>query len=306
MKRTLPPLNGLRAFEAAARHMSFTDAADELSVTQAAISHQVRGLEQRLGLKLFVRRNRSLLLSEAGQAYLPAVRAAFDQLNEATEKLLQKDRGGHLTVTTTSSFAVKWLVPRLGGFQRANPEIDVRVSTGTGLVDFSREDVDIGIRYGRGHWPSLTAERLMSEDIMPVCAPSLVKGPNGLKKPADLKRFTLLHIGPFPDDWQIWLTAAGVKGVDSTRGTSFDFSLAAYQAAMDGLGVALGRHALVAPDLKAGRLVVPFDFKMSSDAAYYLVYPPEAIRRRKIKAFRDWIVSLSEVQQEQPQQPRAA
>lgn len=295
MKRTLPPLNGLRAFEAAARHMSFTDAADELSVTQAAISHQVRGLEQRLGLKLFVRRNRSLLLSEAGQAYLPAVRSAFDQLNEATEKLLQKDRGGHLTVTTTSSFAVKWLVPRLGGFQRANPEIDVRVSTGTSLVDFSREDVDIGIRYGRGQWPNLTAERLVAEDVMPVCAPSLVKGPNGLRKPADLKRFTLLHIGNFPDDWQVWLTAAGVKGVDATRGVSFDFALAAYQAAMDGLGVALGRNPLVEPDLKAGRLVVPFEFKRSSEFAYYLVYPPEAIRRRKIKAFRDWVVSLSEV-----------
>ncbi len=299
MKRTLPPLNGLRAFEAAARHMSFTDAAEELSVTQAAISHQVRGLEQRLGLKLFVRRNRSLLLSEAGQAYLPAVRSAFDQLSEATEKLLQKDRGGHLTVTTTSSFAVKWLVPRLGGFQRLHPEIDVRVSTGTGLVDFSREDVDIGIRYGRGNWPSLTAERLVSEDIMPVCAPSLVKGPNGLKKPADLKRFNLLHIGPFPDDWQVWLTAAGVKGIDFSRGVSFDFALAAYQAAMDGLGVALGRKVLVAPDLEAGRLVVPFDFKMSSEAAYYLVYPPEAIRRRKIKAFRDWIVTLTEVQPRQ-------
>jgi LysR family glycine cleavage system transcriptional activator len=295
MKRSLPPLNGLRAFEAAARHMSFTDAAEELSVTQAAISHQVRGLEQRLGLKLFVRRNRSLLLSEAGQAYLPAVRSAFDQLNEATEKLLQKDRGGHLTVTTTSSFAVKWLVPRLGGFQRANPEIDVRVSTGTSLVDFSREDVDIGIRYGRGQWPNLTAERLVAEDVMPVCAPSLVKGPNGLRKPADLKRFTLLHIGNFPDDWQVWLTAADVKGVDATRGVSFDFALAAYQAAMDGLGVALGRNPLVEPDLKAGRLVVPFEFKRSSEFAYYLVYPPEAIRRRKIKAFRDWVVSLSEV-----------
>lgn len=295
MKRSLPPLNGLRAFEAAARHMSFTDAAEELSVTQAAISHQVRGLEQRLGLKLFVRRNRSLLLSEAGQAYLPAVRSAFDQLNEATEKLLQKDRGGHLTVTTTSSFAVKWLVPRLGGFQRANPEIDVRVSTGTSLVDFSREDVDIGIRYGRGQWPNLTAERLVAEDVMPVCAPSLVKGPSGLRKPADLKRFTLLHIGNFPDDWQVWLTAADVKGVDATRGVSFDFALAAYQAAMDGLGVALGRNPLVEPDLKAGRLVVPFEFKRSSEFAYYLVYPPEAIRRRKIKAFRDWVVSLSEV-----------
>jgi len=298
MKRTLPPLNGLRAFEAAARHMSFTDAAEELNVTQAAISHQVRGLEQRLGLKLFVRRNRSLLLSEAGQAYLPSVRAAFDQLNEATEKLLQKDKGGNLTVTTTSSFAVKWLVPRLGGFQRSHPEIDVRVSTGTSLVDFSREDVDIGIRYGRGQWPNLMAERLVSEDVMPVCAPSLVKGPNGLGKPADLKRFTLLHIGSFPDDWQVWLTAAGVKGVDASRGVSFDFALAAYQAAMDGLGVALGRNPLVEPDLKAGRLVVPFEFKRSSDFAYYLVYPPEAIRRRKIKAFRDWIVSLSDVAQQ--------
>ncbi|MGD9878755.1 MAG: transcriptional regulator GcvA [Reyranella sp.] len=300
MKRTLPPLNGLRAFEAAARHMSFTDAADELSVTQAAISHQVRGLEQRLGLKLFVRRNRSLLLSEAGQAYLPAVRAAFDQLNEATEKLLQKDRGGHLTVTTTASFAMKWLVPRLGGFQRTNPEVDVRVSTSTDLVDFAREDVDIGIRYGRGHWPSLSAERLLTEDVMPVCAPSLVKGPNGLKKPADLKNFTLLHIGNFPDDWQIWLTAAGVKGIDASRGVSFDFSLAAYQAAMDGLGVALGRHKLVAPDLEAGRLVAPFDFKMSTELAYYVVYPPEAIRRRKIKAFRDWVMSLAEVAPRQP------
>jgi LysR family glycine cleavage system transcriptional activator len=275
--------------------MSFTDAAEELSVTQAAISHQVRGLEQRLGLKLFVRRNRSLLLSEAGQAYLPAVRAAFDQLNEATEKLLQKDRGGHLTVTTTASFATKWLVPRLAGFQRAHPEIDVRISTNTGLVDFSREDVDIGIRYGRGHWPALTAERLVGEDVMPVCAPSLLKGQNGLKKPADLKRFTLLHISTFPDDWQVWLTAAGIKGIDATRGVTFDFAVAAYQAAMDGLGVALGRDPLIAPDLKAGRLVVPFEYKMSTEMAYYMVYPPDSIRRRKIKAFRDWLMPLAEI-----------
>ena len=295
MKRTLPPLNGLRAFEAAARHMSFTDAADELSVTQAAISHQVRGLEQRLGLKLFVRRNRSLLLSEAGQAYLPSVRAAFDQLNEATEKLLQKDRGGHLTVTTTASFATKWLVPRLAGFQRANPEIDVRISTHTGLVDFSREDVDIGIRYGRGQWPNLVAERLVGEDVMPVCAPSLLKGPNALSKPADLKRFTLLHTGTFPDDWQVWLTAAGVKGIDASRGVTFDLPLAAYQAAMDGLGVALGRNPLITPDLKAGRLVVTFEFKMATEFAYYVVYPPDAIRRRKIKAFRDWLMPLAEI-----------
>jgi LysR family glycine cleavage system transcriptional activator len=215
-------------------------------------------------------------------------------LNEATEKLLQKDRGGHLTVTTTASFATKWLVPRLGGFQRANPEIDVRVSTNTGLVDFSREDVDIGIRYGRGQWAHLVAERLVGEDVTPVCAPSLLKGPNGLRKPADLKRFTLLHIGSFPDDWQVWLTAAGVKGIDFTRGVTFDHPIVAYQAAMDGLGVALGRNPLVAPDLKAGRLVVPFEYKMSTEFAYYAVYPAEAIRRRKIKAFRDWLMTLAE------------
>ena len=130
---------------------------------------------------------------------------------------------------------------------------------------------------------------------MPVCAPSLLKGPNPLKKPADLKRFTLLHISSFPDDWQVWLTAAGAKGIDASRGVSFDFPVAAYQAAMDGLGVALGRHPLVAPDLKAGRLVVPFDFKMSSEFAYYLVYPQEAIRRRKIKAFRDWLMPLADL-----------
>ena len=183
---------------------------------------------------------------------------------------------------------------RLGGFQRANPEIDVRISTGTGLVDFGREDVDIGIRYGRGQWGNLVAERIVGEDVLPVCAPALIKGPNALKKPADIKRFTLLHIGTFPDDWQVWLTAAGVKGIDASRGVRFDNAIVAYQAAMDGMGVALGRNPLVTPDLKAGRLVAPFDFKMPSEYAYYLVYPAEAIRRRKIKAFRDWLMTLAE------------
>jgi len=289
MKRSLTPLNGLRAFEAAARHMSFTDAAEELSVTQAAISHQVRGLEQRLGLKLFVRRNRSLLLSEAGQAYLPSVRAAFDQLNEATEKLLQKDRGGHLTVTTTASFATKWLVPRLGGFQRANPEIDVRVATGIGLIDFAREDVDIGIRYGRGQWSHLVAERLVGEDIVPVCAPSLMKGPNPLKKPADLKRFTLLHIGTFPDDWQVWLTAAGIKGVDATRGVTFDNSIVAYQAAIDGLGVAMGPTALIGDDVAAGRLITPFPDISLPARSYFAYLPAGSESGSQTAVFCDWL-----------------
>ena len=290
MRRALPSLNGLRAFEAAARHLSFTEAANELNVTQAAISHQIRGLEYRLGLKLFIRRNRALLLSEAGQAYLPGIRQAFDLLHEATERLLQKDASGPLTVTTTASFATKWLVPRLAGFQQKHPEIDVRISTSTHLVDFGRDDIDVGIRYGRGHWGGLHAEFLVAEDVFPVCAPSLLKGPKALRKPTDLKNHTLLHVSTFRDDWQVWLTAANVKGVDPSRGVLFDLALASIQAAIDGVGVALGHRPLVAADLKAGRLVAPFDVALPSDSAYYVVAPAERLRRPKIKAFVHWLL----------------
>ena len=290
MKRTLPPLNGLRAFEAAARHMSFTDAADELSVTQAAISHQVRGLEQRLGLKLFVRRNRSLLLSEAGQAHLPAVRAAFDQLNEATEKLLQKDRGGHLTVTTTSSFAVKWLVPRMSHFQDRNPGIDLRISAKEHLADFARDGIDISIRFGAGNWPGVRAEWLIDEAIAPVCCPALLAD---LQHPRDLARVTLLHeemvpLRDFPG-WETWLAAVGVGGIDPTRGPRFSHTHLMLQAAMDGRGVAMGPLLIAADDLLARRLAQPFSFKLSTGFSYYLVYPPATADRPKIRAFREWI-----------------
>ena len=293
MKRSLPPLNGVRAFEAAARHLSFTEAARELGVTQAAISHQVRGLEDRLGLKLFVRRNRALLLSEQGQAYLPGVRHAFDALHEATDKLLQRDAKGPLTVTTTASFATKWLVPRLGAFQRAHPEIDVRITTSTNLIDFSRDDVDVGIRYGKGDWAHLHADRLLAEDIFPVCSPALLKGPKPLRKPADLKNHTLLRVSAMTDDWQVWLTGVGVKGVDPERGIEFDLALAAIQAAIDGLGVVLGHGPLVEADMRAGRLVAPFDVSIPSNYAYYVVMPPDTMRRRKIKAFRDWLLAVA-------------
>jgi LysR family glycine cleavage system transcriptional activator len=293
MKRSLPPLNGLRAFEAAARHLSFTEAARELGVTQAAISHQVRGLEERLGLKLFVRRNRALLLSDQGQAYLPGVRQAFDSLHEATERLLQRDARGPLIVTTTASFATKWLVPRLAAFHRAHPDIEVRITTSTSLVDFSRDDVDIGIRYGRGRWAGLHADRLLAENIYPVCSPALLNGPHPLRKPVDLKHHTLIHVLPLNDDWQIWLTGAGVKGVDHQRGIEFDLGLAAIQAAMDGLGVMLGHDPLVEADIRAGRLVVPFDVSIPSTFAYYVVMPQESLRRRKIKAFRDWLMAVA-------------
>lgn len=291
MRRSLPSLNGLRAFEAAARHLSFTDAAKELNVTQAAISHQVRSLEDRLGLKLFIRRNRELLLSESGQSYLPGVRAAFDQLHEATDRLLAKDAKGPVTVTTTASFATKWLVPRLGAFQRAHPDIDVRITTSTALVDFARDDIDIGIRYGSGHWPNLAVERLVAEDLFPVCSPALRDGPKPLRAPSDLAQHTLLRTSAFRDDWRVWLTGAGVKGVDPERGIEFDIAMTAIQAAMDGLGVALGHGPLVEADLRAGRLVAPFEFSIPSEFAYYIVAPAESLRRRKIRAFRDWLLA---------------
>ena len=293
MRRTLPSLNGLRAFESAARFLSFTEAARELNVTQAAISHQIRGLEDRLGLKLFIRRNRALLLSESGQAYLPGVREAFDLLHAATERLLDKDASGPLTVTTTASFATKWLVPRLMSFQQKHPDIDVRISTSTALIDFTRDDIDLGVRYGRGNWPGLNAERLVAEDIFPVCSPALLKGPKAIRKPADLKHHTLIHVSTFRDDWQVWLTAANVKGVDHTRGLRFDLAFASIQAAIDGVGVALGQGALVASDIKAGRLVAPFDVVLPSDSAYYIVAPAERLRRPKIKAFVNWLTATA-------------
>ncbi len=291
--RRLPPLNGLRAFEAAARHLSFTRAAAELNVTQAAISHQIRMLEDRLGVKLFVRRNRTVLLSEAGQAYLPALRDAFDLIDQATDRLLRRDEGGPLVISSTASFATKWLVPRLSSFQSLHPEIEVQLSTSFELVDFQRDAVDAAIRWGLGKWPGLHVERLFTQDLFPVCAPAMAKGRAGLKHPSDLARVTLLHTTAARDDWRLWLTAAGVRGVDASRGPVFDQLFTALQAAIDGVGVALGQTQLVERDIAAGRLVRPFELSLPIEAAYYFVCPPAALKRRKVKAFHDWMLSLT-------------
>ncbi len=290
MVRRLPPLNALRAFEAAARHLSFTRAAQELNVTQAAISHQVKALEERLGVRLFRRFNRALLLTDAGQGYLPPVREAFDRLAEATERLTARDAGGALTVSVLPSFAAKWLVPRLGRFREVCPDIDVRVAPSDHLTDFDREDVDVAIRYGAGKWPSLRADFLMTEDIFPVCSRALVDGPHPLRAPADLRHHTLLH-----DEghrrWGVWLLAAGVTDIDPTRGTVFTDSGMVVQAAAEGQGVALARSALAAADLAAGRLVKPFDISMPAEYAYYVVCPEATAERPKVAAFREWVLA---------------
>ncbi len=291
MKRWLPPLNSLRTFEAAARHRSFTRAAEELNVTQTAVSHQIRTLEERLGLKLFDRRGRTLRLTDAARGYLPSVRSAFDQLHDATERLIGPNPETTLTVNTLTTFAAKWLVPRLGGFQDLHPEISVRIATSMASVDFDRDDVDVAIRYGRGDWPGLRADRLIREDIFPVCSPKLLEGPHPLGQPDDLARHTLLHVVGFREDWRVWLTAANVDGVDSASGLKFDLALTALQAAIDGVGVALGRTALVERDLAAGRLVAPFDISLPIEAAYYVVAPEQTADRPQIKAFREWLIT---------------
>lgn len=295
MPTLLPSLNGLQVFEASARHLSFTRAAAELNVTQTAVSHQIRRLEEQLGLRLFVRQNRALQLTREAQEYLPAVRAAFEDLRRATDRLRQRQRNDVLMVSTTISLAAKWLVPRLAAFQEAHPGIEVRISTGTRLVDFRREEVDIAIRYGRGHWPGLRADWLMAENIFPVCSPALLAGTKSLAALTDLAQHTLLHADTGRDEWVLWLTAAGLPTALATqRGLTFDQRLMALQAAMDGLGVALGTTRLVETDLAAGRLVAPFgSVVLPAEAGYYLVGPAETADTRKIALFRQWIMGVA-------------
>ena len=289
----LPSLNGLRAFEAAARHLSFTNAASELNVTQTAISHQIRRLEEELGVRLFIRQNRALALTPQATEYLPGVRAAFNDLRFATDRLLRKDNENVLTVSTLASLAAKWLLPRLPAFQEAHPGIDVRITTSTALVDFKTGDVDAAIRYGRGHWPGLRADWLMADELFPVCSPALITGSKPLRCPEDLAEQTLLHTSAgYNDDWRLWLTAAGLPASISKRpGLTFDLILVTVQAAIDGLGVAMGRTSYVEADIAKGRLVVPFKIALPADAGFYLVSPEARADSPKLSAYRKWLVA---------------
>src|SRR3954463_15762833 len=293
MTARLPSLNGLRAFEAAARHLSFTNAASELNVTQTAISHQIRRLEEELGIRLFVRQNRALGLTPEAKDYLPGVRAAFNDLRLATDRLLRKDNDHVLTVSTLASLAAKWLLPRLSAFQEAHPGIDVRITTSTGLVDFKSGDVDAAIRYGRGLWPGLRADWLMAGGQFPVGGPALLSADKPLRCPEDLAHHTLLHSsGGYDDDWRLWLTAAGLPAnISKQPGLTFDLIFMTVQAAIDGYGVAIGRTTYVEGDIAKGRLVVPFKIALPADAGFYLVYPEASADKPKLSAFRQWLKS---------------
>jgi LysR family glycine cleavage system transcriptional activator len=301
MARRLPPLNALRAFEAAARHLSFTRAAEELFVTQAAVSHQIKALEAALDVQLFRRFNRRLMLTDAGQAYLPPLREALDGIAAATERLRAAEHTGPLKISVLSSFGAKWLLPRLFGFRERHPEIDVLVSASDKLVDFAHDDVDIGIRYGQGRYPGLRVDLLMRDEIFPVCSPRLLEGAHPLRRPADLEHHTLLHdqvAGTQEDpDWRIWLETAGVEGVDAGRGPGFSHASWVIEAAITGQGVALGRRSLAGDDIAAGHLVQPFGPSIPSTFVYTVVSLSQAADQPKVRLFREWLLEEGSKQQ---------
>jgi LysR family glycine cleavage system transcriptional activator len=290
MPRRLPPLNALKAFEAAARHESYTRAAEELCVTQGAVSHQVKALEAELGLKLFNRERQRLVITEAGRAYLIVVRDAFDRIAAGTERLLQRQSGGVLTVSTSPNFAAKWLVHRLGRFAEVHPEIDLRVSASLQHIDFAREDIDLAIRHGDGNESGLHVTRLCAEELFPVCSPKLLQGRSPLRRPSDLNQTKLLHVNN-RQDWNQWLDFAGVKDVDLSRGPVLNQASMAIDAAVDAQGVALARTALAAWDLIGGRLMCPFDVAMPVSYAYWIVCPKTAAKLPKIVAFSKWLLA---------------
>jgi LysR family glycine cleavage system transcriptional activator len=288
--RRLPPLNALKAFEAAARHESFTRAAEELCVTQGAVSHQVKALELELGVKLFNRERQRLVITDAGREYLTVLRDALDRIAVGTERLLQRQSSGVLTVSTSPDFAAKWLVNRLGRFAEEHAGIDLRVSATLQHVDFAREDVDLAVRHGEGNWPGLDAVRLSPEHLSAVCSPKLLAGRNRLARPSDVLKFPLLHTDD-RKDWTRWLEAAGVEGAELSHGPVLNRESMVIDAAIDGQGVALARTTLAATDLINGRLVRPFADELRLSKTYWIVCPKATTSLPKIVTFREWLLA---------------
>jgi LysR family glycine cleavage system transcriptional activator len=294
MVRRLPPLNALKAFEAVARSNSVTRAAEELSVTQGAVSQQVKALEAALGVKLFNRERQRLVITPAGRDYLVDIREALDQVGAATERLIQRQSGGVLTVSTSQDFAAKWLVHRLARFAAAYPGIDLRVSATMHNVDFAREDVDVAVRHGNGDWPGLDATRLCAEQIFAVCSPKLLAGRDRLKRPADVLKWPLLRLEDQSKAWERWFALAGVAAPERLPGPVLNRASMLIDAAIDGQGVALARTTLAAWDLISGRIVRPFDLSWPPAGTYWIMSPKATARTPKIAMFRQWLLMEAE------------
>lgn len=293
-------LNALRAFEASARHQSFSAAAAELHVTPAAVGQLVRTLEDWLGTPLFVRGTSGrvrLIPTAAAERALPDIRAGFDRLTLGMERLQEGSTSGVLTVAVSPAFAAKWLLPRIDRFQGICPDTDVRLDTNLKPVDFVSQQIDIGVRYGTGRWPGLTAEKLMDEEIYPVCSPQLLREHWRLQKPSDLTQETLIHDLSMGDHsgfptWEAWMLKAGITETAPLRGMQINNSAAVLQAAVEGHGVALARSVMARDDLASGRLVRLFpDITVASELAYYVVYRSECASLPRLTNFRDWLLA---------------
>ncbi len=298
MARPLPGTRALRTLEAAGRHRNFTRAADELGLTPAAVSYQIKEIEEQVGLVLFSRTSRTIRLTEPGQILFEAAGDALDLLNRALTRARKSARGAALLkVTADAQFATKWLMRRVDRFRERHPEIELRFDVSYGLRNFDLDDVDVGIRFGSGDYPGLVAHRLFGNVIVPVCSPRLLETGPPLKVPRDLFSHTLAHIewsrrGVTWPNWRMWMAAAGISDFDDSGVVAFTSSSDAVQAALEGHAVALADFAMVANDLSEGRLVQPFDLgiRMAREFAYFLVYPEAASADPRIVAFREWIL----------------
>jgi LysR family transcriptional regulator, glycine cleavage system transcriptional activator len=301
-RRRLPPLTSLRAFEAAARHLNFERAGDELAVTASAVGQQVKALEAWLGRPLFDRLpSKGVVLTSVGERYASSLSELLDRLHEATARALRPETSRILTVSTMPSFAANWLIPRLGKLRERHPDLDVRVSVSTERTDFAREDVDVVVRFGRGVWPGLRSDLLLEETFFPVCSTALLADPaRPLREPGDLRHHTLLHeiVDEVPDyiTWDRWLAAVGVEGIDTSRGPRYPHTYLTLQAAASGQGVALATNVLIGDYLEAGRLARPFPHEVKGTYQYYVACPEAFANRPAVVDFRTWILAEAHAQ----------
>ncbi len=291
MSLDLPPLVWLRSFEAAARHLSFTDAAMELNLTQAAISKHVKSLELDLRRPLFIRMPRSLQLTKTGEAYLPKVRDAFERLSVGTHEVFGRSRTQELTVRCAVSFAVGWLAPRLPQFLESHPDIEIRIISSVWNDAFDANIYDLDIQYGTGDWHGVQSHRLSWETIAPLCAPHMA---DQLRQPSDLQDQRLLHVIGYQEGWGTWLRAAGATSVNAGKGLRFDTSLTAFELAAQGAGVALGRSSLAKRERDTGRLIAPFDLAVPVREGFHLLQPVRKDQHRDASSFVDWITAAAQ------------
>lgn len=302
-RRLFPSMTGLRVFEAAARHLSFTQAGTELGLTQSAVSRQIRALEELLDIKLFRRIQQRLALTTAASTYLPDVRACLSQIEAATLELLaHRGAGGVLNLAILPTFGTKWLIPRMAGFWKRCPHITVNFTTRPMAFDFQAERLDAAIHFGDASWPGVVAHRLMGEEVVVVCSPDLVRNER-LRSPTDLADQTLLQHTTRPHAWEDWLRHAGVDGVASHSGPRFEHLAMVEQAAIAGIGVAVMPRFLVEDEITAGSLVIPFDLPVRSEHSYYLVHPQEKADLPALKVFLEWL--LDQVREETSSSARA-